>query len=142
MTVLGFAVAIGYPRAGASVLEQMKTLVFLWDGDTAIINGWMQCISLTFVQQNGFVNVLMGTNELRVISFSLDFCHLFYAFCCLHAEVFASPLHTLACICFILRVSQSSNRNGRKHFFKPYKVPVWMFVFHLPNYERIHKTCM
>lgn len=118
MTVLSFAGAIGYPRAGsASVLEQMKMLVFLWDGDAAIISGWMQCISLTFVQQNGFVSVLMGTNELRVISFSVDFCCLFYTFCCFHAEVFASPLHTLACVYFILRVSQSSDCKGQKHFF-------------------------
>lgn len=99
MTVLSFAGAIGCPRAGAaSVLEQMKMLVFLWDGDAAIINGWMQCISLTFVQQNGFVSVLMGTNELRVISFSVDFCCLFYTFCCFHAEVCVPTPYISLCL--------------------------------------------
>ena len=55
---MSLAVTIGYPRTGAaSLLEQMKAVVFLWDGDATIINGWMQCIGLTFVQQNGFLNV-------------------------------------------------------------------------------------
>lgn len=55
---MSLVVTIGCPRTGAaSLLEQMKMLVFLWDGDVTIINGWMQCISLTFLQQNVFLNV-------------------------------------------------------------------------------------